>query len=36
MKFIEASLENGFRALLEQEGFPHHLGNALARSTEEV
>ncbi len=36
MKFTEAKLENAFIELLEQEGFPHHLGNTITRSVDEV
>jgi type I restriction enzyme, R subunit len=36
MKFTEASLEGAFAELLGQEGFPHHLGIAIARKPEEV
>ena len=36
MKFTEASLEKAFTELLANEGFPHHLGNTLVRSVDEV
>lgn len=36
MKFTEAHLEQAFTELLGKEGFPHHLGNAIARSPDEV
>lgn len=36
MKFTEAQLEKAFIELLAGEGFPHHLGNTLARNFEEV
>ena len=36
MKFTEASLEKAFTELLEQEGFPHHLGISIVRKPDEV
>ena len=36
MKFTEAQLELVFAAQLEQEGYPHHLGNTIAREEDEV
>jgi hypothetical protein len=36
MKFTEEKLENTFTELLGKEGFPHHLGIAIARSPDEV
>lgn len=36
MKFTEEKLEKAFITLLENEGFPHHVGNTLWRSAEEV
>jgi type I restriction enzyme, R subunit len=36
MKFTEEKLENAFTELLEQEGFPHHLGITVARKPDEV
>ena len=36
MKFTEEKLEKAFIELLGQEGFPHHLGNSIARSSDEV
>ncbi|MEN9523190.1 MAG: hypothetical protein RL065_1567 [Bacteroidota bacterium] len=36
MKFTEAQLEKAFTELLEQEGFPHHLGITINRKPEEV
>ena len=36
MKFTEAQLEKAFAALLEQENYPHFLGETLVRSTDEV
>lgn len=36
MKFTEEKLEQAFIELLEQEYFPHHLGNTIARKEDEV
>jgi type I restriction enzyme R subunit len=36
MKFTEEKLEKAFTELLANEGFPHHLGNTIVRSVEEV
>ncbi|SMM97883.1 Type I restriction-modification system, restriction subunit R [uncultured Candidatus Thioglobus sp.] len=36
MKFTEAKLEQAFIELLENEGFPHCLGNTISRSDDEV
>lgn len=36
MKFTEEKLENAFIELLGFEGFPHRLGNTIARSLDEV
>jgi len=36
MKFTEEKLEKAFTELLEQEGFPHHLGITINRKPEEV
>lgn len=36
MKFTEEKLEKAFTVLLENENFPHHLGNTITRSQEEV
>jgi type I restriction enzyme R subunit len=36
MKFTEEKLEHAYIELLEQEGYPHHLGNTLSRSKEDV
>ncbi len=36
MKFTETKLEEAFTGLLEQEGFPHHLGLGISRSVDEV
>lgn len=36
MKFTEEKLESAFVELLEQEDFPHFLGNTIARTEEEV
>ena len=36
MKFTEAKLEEAFTELLEDEGYPHFLGNTLKRLPEEV
>jgi len=36
MKFTEAKLEQTFIALLENEGFPHCLGNTISRADDEV
>lgn len=36
MKFTEAKLEQAFTELLEQEGFPHHLGMSINRMPDEV
>ena len=35
-KFTEAKLEQAFIELIENEGFPHHLGNTISRSEDEV
>ena len=35
-KFTEEKLEQAFTELLENEGYPHHLGNTIQRSDEEV
>tara|TARA_R110000764_G_scaffold108134_1_gene193977 strand:- start:2195 stop:2695 length:501 start_codon:yes stop_codon:yes gene_type:complete len=35
-KFTEAQLETVFATQLEQEGYPHHLGNAITRDEDEV
>ena len=34
--FTEARLEQSFTELLAQEGFPHHLGNSIVRTPDEV
>lgn len=36
MKFTEEKLERAFTELLEQEGYPHHLGATIARNPDEV
>lgn len=36
MKFTEEKLEKAFIELLGNEGFPHHLGNSIVRSSDEV
>lgn len=36
MKFTEEKLEKAFTELLEQEGYPHHLGSSINRKPEEV
>jgi type I restriction enzyme R subunit len=36
MKFTEEKLERAFTELLANEGFPHHLGNTLIRSVDDV
>jgi type I restriction enzyme R subunit len=36
MKFTEEKLERAFTELLEQEGFPHHLGITISRKPEDV
>ena len=36
MKFTEEKLEIAFIKLLEQEGFPHHLGLNITRPSDEV
>ena len=36
MKFTEEKLEHAYIELLEQEGYPHHLGNTLSRSEDDV
>jgi len=36
MKFTEAKLEQAFIELLENEGYPHHLGNTISRKDDEV
>jgi type I restriction enzyme, R subunit len=36
MKFTEEKLEKAFAGLLEQEGFPHFLGNTVSRKADEV
>jgi type I restriction enzyme R subunit len=36
MKFTEEKLEKAFTELLEVEGFPHHLGNSIIRSVDDV
>jgi type I restriction enzyme R subunit len=36
MKFTEEKLEKAFSELLEQEGFPHHLGITITRKPDEV
>ena len=35
-KFTEAKLEQAFIELLENEGFPHFLGNTISRAVDEV
>lgn len=35
-KFTEEKLENAFTELLQQEGYPHHLGISLSRPADEV
>jgi len=35
-KFTEEKLEHAYIELLEQEGYPHHLGNTLSRSEDDV
>jgi len=32
MKFTEEKLEHAYIELLEQEGYPHHLGNTISHS----
>lgn len=36
MKFTEEKLEKAFTELLEQEGYPHHLGSSINRKPEDV
>jgi len=36
MKFTEAKLEQAFIELLENEGFPHYIGNTISRADDEV
>ena len=36
MKFTEAQLEKAFAELLENENFPHHLGETISRASDEV
>jgi hypothetical protein len=36
MKFTEAKLEDSFIELLKQQGFPHHSGETLPRSSIEA
>ena len=36
MKFTEEKLEQAFTELLGNEGFPHHMGITIKRSTNEV
>jgi type I restriction enzyme R subunit len=36
MKFTEAKLEQAFIDILENEGFPHCLGNTISRADDEV
>lgn len=36
MKFTEAQLEKAFAELLENENFPHHLGETIVRAADEV
>ncbi len=36
MKFTEAQLEKAFAELLENENFPHRLGETIARAVDEV
>ena len=36
MKFTEEKLEQAFIELLENEGFPHCLGNTISRADDEV
>jgi len=36
MKFTEAKLEQAFIELLENEGFPHFVGNTISRADDEV
>ncbi|MEA4936677.1 MAG: HsdR family type I site-specific deoxyribonuclease [Paludibacter sp.] len=36
MKFTEEKLERAFTELLEQEGFPHHMGMTIIRKPDEV
>jgi type I restriction enzyme R subunit len=36
MKFTEEKLEMAFTELLEQKGFPHHLGITITRKPDEV
>ena len=36
MKFTEEKLEKAFIELLEQEGYPHHLGITISRKPDEV
>jgi type I restriction enzyme R subunit len=36
IKFTEEKLEKAFIDLLEQEGFPHHFGDTIKRSSDEV
>ena len=36
MKFTEAKLEQAFIELLENENFPHSLGNTISRADDEV
>ena len=35
-KFSEAKLEQAFIELLQQEGYPHHLGSCIVRKEDEV
>jgi len=35
-KFTEVKLEQAFIKLLENEGFPHYLGNTISRADDEV
>ncbi len=36
MNFTEAQLEKSFAELLENENFPHHLCETIARASDEV
>ena len=36
MKFTEEKLEQAFIELLENENFPHHLGDTIKRAADEV
>ncbi len=36
MKFTEAQLEKAFTGLLENEYFPHHLGETIVRKPDET